>query len=1042
MVPLPRRRLPETGMTMIELLIVIAILPLVIGAIGIALVSSYKVNTAVRPRLSDSHDAQLTSAYFARDVQSATEITTSTTPVCTTTGSPTPLLGLEWPATNGTQTNAVEYVTQAIGTTRTVTDGVTSSSTTITSATASFAATDVGSIVSSPLIPTGSFITSVTSATKAVLSIAATGTASHQTFVIGGHFVLERVSCLVSGLPLPGPPPSSAPLTTGPPSTVSHGLGQYRTVTNGSTTSGSATMTATSGFSSIDVGSYVVSPDVPAGTSVSSITDTTTAVLSGAATATETGLTVALAPTVAAVQCNGFYDAICSTDAAAGLISILDISTAQIFVSNGSPQRLSFTLTASPRLTEFSSGGGISGTVPPLELLGPGADCSAGNGSVTVYGTAAVNSSAAGSLQFHNGTLKAQDVYSQNPNTSGSNVAVSPPGDYSGTYVQGPPLSNPYRTLPEPATSGPNVYTYNGTSWSPPLPSSQPHTLSTFVFTSGTSPGSGPLVATDHGKLYSGMYVFNGGLAGIASDPGGVFLYDTASGSITISGNGAMNISALTAPATNPPYTTSYATPYTGLAFFGPNITGITMSGNGTTDALDGLVVVPEATVTLSGNGHTDVLGLIASSVACNGNGSGVFGPQPVSDHLTSSANPSQLGQNVTFSADVNETQGSNTPTGIVTFEATPSGSQTPTVLCNTVPLNNGMATCSTTTLVPSGAPYTIEADYISDNGADQNAVYTLTQYVPYATYTSVSGPGTIVSGQTAVLNASVTASGATPIGTVTFKATANGLGTPQTLCSNVALSGTSAQCSTQALLAAGSSYTVMASFTPTSTNNFDPSWGTASQIVDPAGTATARASSANPSTYGQTVTYTATVTVNAPGSGTPTGSVTFKDGGSTISCLGGSSTFNGTTATCKARYTGVATHSITATYGGDNSYSASGSSALTQTVNKSRTTTRIRSSGNPTKSGNPVTFTVTVSASGGGSGTPAGTVTIIAVPADGSGNITVCANHALAMNGTATCATSALVKGSTSPYTVTAVFTDTDGFFLTSRGTMSQAMN
>ncbi len=85
--------------------------------------------------------------------------------------------------------------------------------------------------------------------------------------------------------------------------------------------------------------------------------------------------------------------------------------------------------------------------------------------------------------------------------------------------------------------------------------------------------------------------------------------------------------------------------------------------------------------------------------------------------------------------------------------------------------------------------------------------------------------------------------------------------------------------------------------------------------------------SSTNPSVFGQSVTFTATV--NGADSGTLTGTVTFNDNGTSIgtgSVTGGLATFTTTTLT-------VATHTITAVYGGDNDYFAS-SGSLKQTVN------------------------------------------------------------------------------------------------------------
>ena len=90
-------------------------------------------------------------------------------------------------------------------------------------------------------------------------------------------------------------------------------------------------------------------------------------------------------------------------------------------------------------------------------------------------------------------------------------------------------------------------------------------------------------------------------------------------------------------------------------------------------------------------------------------------------------------------------------------------------------------------------------------------------------------------------------------------------------------------------------------------------------------------ASSLNPSTYGQSVTFTATVTgTNA--SFSPTGTVTFMDGATTLGTgtLSGSPTAT-TTLTTSALL--AAAHSITAVYGGDTNFAGSTSSVLTQTV-------------------------------------------------------------------------------------------------------------
>lgn len=94
-------------------------------------------------------------------------------------------------------------------------------------------------------------------------------------------------------------------------------------------------------------------------------------------------------------------------------------------------------------------------------------------------------------------------------------------------------------------------------------------------------------------------------------------------------------------------------------------------------------------------------------------------------------------------------------------------------------------------------------------------------------------------------------------------------------------------------------------------------------------------ASSANPSTFGQSVTFTATVTGSSP-----TGTVTFKDGATVL----GTGTLNGSgQATFITSSLAVGSHSITAAYGGDANNSASTSAPLNQVVGVPADSTKLR---------------------------------------------------------------------------------------------------
>ncbi|MFI0904088.1 Ig-like domain-containing protein, partial [Streptomyces sioyaensis] len=206
----------------------------------------------------------------------------------------------------------------------------------------------------------------------------------------------------------------------------------------------------------------------------------------------------------------------------------------------------------------------------------------------------------------------------------------------------------------------------------------------------------------------------------------------------------------------------------------------------------------------------------------------------------------------------------------------------------------------------------------------------------------------------------------------------------------------------------------------------FSPSSGTASLTVLQASTTTTVTSSPDPSTFGQPVTLTAHVAPVAPGSGTPTGTVTFVIGGGgggtvTAPLVGGNASV--TTSTLS-----VGTHPITATYSGSANFAAS-SGTDTQTVQGlASTVTTVTSSPDPSVFGQPVTFTATVTSLLGP--TPTGTVTFVIA---GGPTLT-----APLVAGTASVTTSSLSVGS---HAVTATYSG-DVNFSSSSGTDSQLVN
>ena len=118
--------------------------------------------------------------------------------------------------------------------------------------------------------------------------------------------------------------------------------------------------------------------------------------------------------------------------------------------------------------------------------------------------------------------------------------------------------------------------------------------------------------------------------------------------------------------------------------------------------------------------------------------------------------------------------------------------------------------------------------------------------------------------------------------------------------------------------------------------------------------TTTAVTSSLNPSTYGQKVTLTATVSGKK---GTPTGTVTFYNN---TTALGTQALTNGS-ASFSISTLAVGTSPINAAYSGDSNNADSISPTISQVVNQATTTISLVSSPNPTIYGQNVNFTATI---------------------------------------------------------------------------------
>jgi hypothetical protein len=182
--------------------------------------------------------------------------------------------------------------------------------------------------------------------------------------------------------------------------------------------------------------------------------------------------------------------------------------------------------------------------------------------------------------------------------------------------------------------------------------------------------------------------------------------------------------------------------------------------------------------------------------------------------------------------------------------------------------------------------------------------------------------------------------------------------------------------------------------------------------------TQTTLTSSLNPSVFGQAITFTATVGPVTPGTGTPTGSVSFMSGSTVL----GTGTLSGGIATFTTSGLTAGSNSITASYSGNTMFGPSTSAILSQMVNQASTTVTLSASANPAGVGQSLTFTAAVAAVSPGAGVPTGTVTFM----EGT---TILGTGTLDANGRATFQTSSLTQGM---HTITASYSG-DKNFLTS---------
>lgn len=373
---------------------------------------------------------------------------------------------------------------------------------------------------------------------------------------------------------------------------------------------------------------------------------------------------------------------------------------------------------------------------------------------------------------------------------------------------------------------------------------------------------------------------------------------------------------------------------------------------------------------------------------------------------LTSSAQPSTYLQQITLTAIVTATSGA--PTGQVTFK---DGAST----IGTGTLTGGVASIAISTLTVG--THSITAAYGGDTNFSGSNSATLSQIVNRASTTTAltSIPNPSIVNQQVTFTATVAGhNGGTPTGSITFKQGTTILATTSLVSGSATFATTYTTSGSRSITAAYSG-----------DGSFLASTASHSQSVLKASTTTTLTSSQNPSNFGGTVTFTASVSSTA---GTPANgdTVHFIDGTTII----GSGLLSGGVATFTTTALTAGTHKIKAAFVTDNSYAGSSSTALSQVVIGLPTTSTVSSNLNPSIYGQTITFTAKV-VDNANSGTPTGTISFKA-------GTTVLAKIALS-NGMASFSTSTLAVGTKS---ITVIYNGDTKYAPSTSTVLSQVIN
>ena len=380
----------------------------------------------------------------------------------------------------------------------------------------------------------------------------------------------------------------------------------------------------------------------------------------------------------------------------------------------------------------------------------------------------------------------------------------------------------------------------------------------------------------------------------------------------------------------------------------------------------------------------------------------------------------------------VNITHGAAVP---VTISVTPTTATGAVSLVSTATTGQGVdgftlganATVTGTTNQLTGGTYTVKAHYPGDGvvGPSDSASVSVT-VIPQGSLTVASifasrtgvafAPGTYP--QTAFLRADVTDSGNLgkwiATGTVDFVDNAT-----TTLATKVGVSTESAAFTGPVLLGGGA-HSVVAQYSGDPSFNASNSAALTFSITPAASTTTG----AGPATVapGQNATLTATVQTQALApAAAPTGTITFKNGATTIgapvtvSGVAGGATGASAAATLNTTFNSAGAQTITAAYSGDTNYAGSTSASFTVNVNSTGSFTIGGSAVTATAGGPNGSSTITVTPTGGFTG-----IVNVTCPAAGLPAGVTCSPNPLPINVTGTAAVTSQLMVAVAPPSTT----------------------